>query len=109
MSKTILNPVKHFRGTVVLADPLIYPQGFAFEDAVEAAEEFKQNIKKFPRFCAAMEPGIMACVEEWHLENMPAQPNRLPASPRDSAAELAAWLIVEITAQYKEADEIPNA
>ena len=108
MSRVIESPVKRFSGTVVLSDPLTYPQVFAFGDALEESrtEEAMRDVR---RQIYALLPGVLACVEEWHLENVPAHPARdtFPATPSKPAAQLAAWLVNEITALYDEAENVP--
>ena len=108
MSKVITSPVKRFSGTVVLSDPLTYPQVFAFQDTLEAIEELGKDAHYLRVQYAAL-PGILKCVEEWHLENVPEHPQieSFPASPRNSAARLLSWLFREITALNDEAENVP--
>ena len=108
MSKVITSPIERFSGTVVLSDPLTYPQLFAFEDALRAVKELDGE-KNARRVYYAMLPGIIACVEEWHLEGVPdkPRPDTFPASPGESAARLVAWLLNEVTALNDEANDVP--
>lgn len=110
MSKVITSPIERFSGTVVLSDPLTYPQVFAFEDALGAVRELGDEATARRTYYAIL-PGILACVEEWHLEGVPAKPTRdtFPASPGDSAARLLAWLLNEVTALNDEAKNVPLA
>lgn len=108
MPKTITSPVKRFPGTVVLSDPLTFPQAFAFEDALASVKEAREG-ENMGRIRYALLPGVLACVEEWHLTGFPEQPalDNFPSTPRVSVASLIDWLVGEITALYREADEVP--
>lgn len=109
MSKTITSPVERYPGTVVLYDPLTFPQAIAFEDAVNAADELRES-NNVARIRFAVLPGILACVEEWHLGGeFPERPalDNFPSTPRVSTTQLIDWLIKEITALYRESDEVP--
>ena len=110
MSKTITSPVKRYPGTVVLSDPLTFPQAFAFEDALAAVVEARES-GSMGRIRFALLPGILACVEEWHLSGFPEKPalDNFPSTPRQSIASVIDWLVEEITALYREADEVPLA
>lgn len=110
MSKTITSPVKRYPGTVTLSDPLTFPQAFAFEDALEAVKEARETGSP-ARIRFALLPGIIACVEEWHLDGFPSKPtlDTFPSTPRKSSAEIIDWLVGEISALYREADEVPLA
>lgn len=108
MSKTITSPVKRYPGTVVLSDPLTFPQAFAFEDALGAVSEARES-GNMGRIRYALLPGILACVEEWHLSGFPERPalDNFPSTPRVSIASLIDWLVEELTALYREADDVP--
>jgi len=110
VSKIITSPVKRYPGTVILADPLTFPQAFAFEDALAAVQEIRES-GSMARMRYAILPGILACVEAWHLEKLPEQPalDSFPSTPRKSVAELIDWLTLEITALYRESDDVPLA
>ena len=110
MSKVITSPVKRYSGTVVLSDPLTFPQAFAWEDSLAAVGEAKET-GSMARIRYALLPGILACVEAWHLDKFPEQPalDNFPSTPRASVASLIDWLVGEITALYQEADEVPLA
>ena len=110
MGETIVSPVKRYVGEVVLADPLTFPQVFAFEDAVEATRGLGDSATPM-RVNSAMIPAIIACVEEWRLTNFPAHPtpDTFPATPVAASMQLIGWLITEITVLFREAEEVPNA
>lgn len=110
MSKTITSPVKRFTGTVVLSDPLTFPQTFAFEDAINAVGSVRET-GSMARIRYALLPGILACVEEWHLDKFPERPalDNFPSSPRQSIAELIDWLVGEIGKLYQESEDVPLA
>ena len=105
MSKVITSPVKRWPGTVILSDPLTFPQVFAVEDMFKAREELDEKAS-INRVNHVMLPGITACVEEWHLDNFTVDP--FPATPLKSVTELIAWLVEEIAVLFQEAEEIPN-
>lgn len=109
MSRVITSPIKRWPGTVVLSDPLTFPQVFAFEDAIRAVQAEGKDINQ-SRVDGMILPGILACVEEWHLENIPEHPTieNFPATPPVSRSRLIAWLIESITELYTEADDVPN-
>lgn len=114
MSKVITSPVKRWPGTVTLSDPLTFPQVFAFEDANEAVQAEVNNGAKDDLSVARVSwlilPGVLSCVEAWNLKDFPAAPtvDTFPATPKLSRAYLIAWLVREITALYREAEESPN-
>jgi hypothetical protein len=106
MSKTILSPVAKWKGSVVIADPLTFPQSVAFEDALEAAKAADSLTKQN----SALLPGICACVEKWELEGLgQVTPETFPSTPRAASAQLIAWLVSEIAKLYADGNEIPNA
>jgi hypothetical protein len=110
LSKTIVSPVKLWPGEVILSDPLTFPQVFAIEDVTELIQKDRENITE-RRAEGLWIPAILACVEEFHLDNFPEHPTfeTWPASPDLSRVKLISWLIGEITNLFKEANEIPNA
>ena len=109
MGKTIISPVKRFSGEVVLADPLTFNQVFAFQDAIATAQELGGTATVI-QVNSSMIPGIIACVEEWKLENFPAHPtpDNFPATPIAASMKLIAWLVTEVSALFRESEEIPN-
>ncbi len=108
MSKTITSPVKRWPGTVIISDPLTYPQLITLDDALANLRATAEGDFRNPRARVAILPGILACVEEWHLDS-DFTPNPFPATPLKSSAELIFWLAKEITALYEEAEEpTPN-
>lgn len=109
MSKIITSPVKKWPGTVVLSDPLTFPQLFAFEDAINAVREGAEGMTN-DKADGLLLPGILACVEEFQLTGFPAHPTfeTFPSTPRIASNRLIAWLAKEITALYQEAETVPN-
>lgn len=111
MSKTITSPVKNYPGTVKLFDPLTFPQAIAFEDSLKNARDERES-KDYTRIWYAQVPGILACVEEWHLGGgFPETPalDNFPSTPRRAVAQLIAWLVKEISCLYQESEEVPLA
>lgn len=123
MSKIITSPVKKWAGTVTLSDPLTIPQVILWQECVDAAQKYTEEIgtnsedgvKKMTApqlliFRSKITPGICECVEQWNLEGLgQVISNTFPASPKIAAADLFVWLVNEITDLFKDADEIPNA
>ena len=107
LSRTITSPVKRFEGTVVLADPLTFDQVFAFQDAMDAARAAGENYLKVNH---AVLPGVLACVEAWHLANIPegVTLETFPATPPVAVARLIAWLVEELSKEFEDAETIPN-
>jgi len=104
MSKIITSPVKRFPGTVVLSDPLTYPQYIAYNNAITSIDKTQSN----PQQEYSVLPGILKCVEKWDIpgfENVTA--DTFPSSPRTSVIKLINWLVVEINLLINEADD-PN-
>lgn len=110
MSKIISSPIKRYPGTVVLADPLTFPQSFAFEDALAEVERLK-DAGSLSRLRYALLPGLLACVEEWHLASFPERPalDNFPSTPRLPVTQLIDWLVGEVSALYRESEEVPLA
>jgi len=109
MSKSVTSPVKKWPGKVILADPITFPQLYAFEDSVDQIQNNREISRD--RADGIWIPGILACAEKWDLENFPKEPTveNFPASPRIASSKLIAWLVAEITKIYQEAEELPNA
>lgn len=108
MSKTILSPVAKWKGSVVISDPLTFPQSIAFEDALAKAKAIGPEGAK-AEYYAALLPGIFACVEKWELEGLKqVTVETFPSTPRMSSARLVVWLTNEINELYSEGEEIPN-
>jgi hypothetical protein len=105
--KTITSPVKRFPGTVTIPDALTFPQAIAWEKAGIAASALKANPEATDaEYWQAWMPGITAVVETWNLTGF--DPQKPPATPRLSIAQLVSWLVGEISTLYTEADEVPN-
>lgn len=104
MPRVIESPVKHYPGSVTIPDYMTYPQLGAWEEAMAAVGEHKENaIKALPPVWAA----AREIVTEWKLEGV--DPARPPATPRAAAIELAAWLINAINGLFDEEDIDPKA
>lgn len=117
MSKVCTSPVKRFAGTVVISDPLSYPQLLRFREALDATTLVKEKADGDPDWVSvnhAALPGVMACVEEYHLQGFPEHPtletgpDAFPSTPPQSASRLLAWLVNEINALMAEAEPDPN-
>ena len=94
MSRTVTSPVKRWPGTVTLADPLNFPQYIAWKDAIKSAPDPAAD---YDRYCAALLPGVIACVEVWSLEGIGTPtPDTFPAVPPLDRDQLLVWLIRNI-------------
>lgn len=104
MSRTVISPVKRWPGSVVLADPLTFPQFIAWKDAILSAPE---RAADYARYNAALLPGICACVEKWALAGL-GQPTAetFPATPPGDVDHLLGWLTHEINKIVTGADEV---
>lgn len=105
MSKVITSPSERWPGTVTLQSPLYLPQAAAFEAALAAADALPKGSTGRSYFAALM-PGVYACIERIQLKDWTAfSPERFPAD--EDGAEIAAWLVSEVTAVYKESTASP--
>jgi len=106
MSKVCTSPVKKWPGTVVISDPLSYPQLLRFREALGSIG----GNDDWMAVNFAVLPGVMACIEEYHLQGFPEQVTleNWPATPPVSSAKMIAWLINEINALMAEAEPDPN-
>ncbi len=94
MGRVITSPVKRWPGTVTLAEPLNVMQFIAWKDALKGAPDLAVD---YDRYCAALLPGVCACVEKWGLEGLgQLSPETFPYTPRAEADELLAWLVRDI-------------
>jgi hypothetical protein len=108
VSKIVTSPIKRFPGTVTLSDPLTFPQLLAFRESLERASQ--EDGDNFLASNYAILPGLLACVEEVHLQGFPEPVTALtfPATPPVSTARLIAWLIGEVNTLMAEAEPDPN-
>lgn len=104
MPKTLGSPVKRYPGSINLPDYLTFPQLGAWEDAMRAAGEHREDTLEALPFVWAAAREI---VTEWNLDGV--DPARPPATPRAAAIELAAWLIQSINAMLADEDIDPKA
>jgi len=104
--KVITSPVKRWPGTVTISDPLTFPQVFAFEDGLAAMRALGEDTDIRHQFFALL-PGVCACVEKWEIQGLPEMvtSETFPATPARASAELANWLIGEVSALFNEAEE----
>ena len=114
MSKIITSPSKRWPGTVTLSDPLTYPQFLAVQDAVLGIQALRAepdgDTLTQERINYMYLPGLVDCVEEWRLENFPDEvtADTFQVTPGAASGELITWLLSEVIALYREADEVPN-
>jgi hypothetical protein len=111
MSKTVASPVEKYPGNVVLPDALTYMQGIHFGQALRKARALGEDVS-MAEFIYAMLPGILACVEEWHIDGLPAEITQAVienAKPARAVAELLAWLFPLCSDLWVDAEAVPNA
>jgi hypothetical protein len=119
MSRILTSPSKKWPGTVTLQEPLTFPGYLAWKNALDAADEARQDQKGpmtlgeaaiVPEVTSALLPGLCACVEKWELEGLgQLTPDSFPATPRMASARLLLWLMGEIMRLVTEEEEVPNA
>ncbi len=85
----------------------------AYLDYVDEAEALRENGKStIPelKLHSMMLPSIIGFVEEWNLENFPAEvtEDTFPASPLLASSEILNWIQSEITMLLGEKSEVPN-
>ncbi len=110
MSKVIISPIERYKGSVTIADPLTIPQAQAVEAGM-TKPEMDADGKVFLSVIDGLQlPAIIACVEKWELENIPANISidNFPASPRKDSHKLIDWIYSEIQKVYFGELEIPN-
>lgn len=126
MGKVIESPVKHYPGTVTIASPLNFGQWMAWtaarqdvtleasrgkdEEAGESEPITYGDMGFVDAYAVATIPGVLACVEEWHLDNFPTEvtAETFPATPRGATGLLIVWLAREIDAVAFDDGESPN-
>lgn len=108
MPKVIKSPVKKFKGSVTLSEPLSFPQVIAFQDAIEAASKLENITWQRLRF--TLLPGILACVEKVEISGIDEAPtvDSFPATPLKECGELVDWLREEITSLLTDEEESPK-
>lgn len=100
MGKQITSPVKKYPGYCVLPDFYGYGELIAWTDAISKVDEGEQAesvpmVELLPKL-EARAKAIIPMVQEWHIEGLPEKPERLPATPIQSAVKLNYWLSGEI-------------
>ena len=106
MSKKIDSPVKRFPGSVTLSDPLTFPQSIQFGNAVrESIDMSTENSEEYYEYVKVIVPAIKVCVESWDIEEGGDLTHEtFPSTPRESAPELLAWIISEVSALFRESE-----
>ena len=109
--KTVSYKGKKWNGEVCFSDPLSIEQEAAWE--VSVAEYMKVSKKGggLSSMHFAFLPGILACVEEWHIKGLPeiVTVDNFPSRPRKERAEFIGWVVEQVTEIYKQEDDDPNA
>ena len=98
-----------YPGYVILPDNLTFPQAIAWEAAVDRASE-ADGKSRFEKI-AGWVPGIIACVQEWHIEGFPTPltVDNFPASPSGAVLKLINPIIAGVTGLLFGEDEAKNA
>jgi len=103
MGKQIISPVKKFPGSVILKDPLPYPDFITWEKGLTSAKA--DGITEGEREVCFMK-AISAVIEKWDLENF--DPDNPPATPRTPVLKILTWLIDEIGKMINGVEDIPK-
>ena len=96
------SPVDKFPGHVVLPEYFTLPQVRSFENALDGYSGLLDSTEKDTVFVSVIAekrlPAIFACVEEWHIDGVPEDPDidTFPMTPIGAANELVSWLFGEI-------------
>ena len=110
MGKRIESPVKRYTGYVILPDFYDYGQLIAWTEAINKIDDGEQAesvpIAELLPKLAARACAIIPMVQEWAIEGIPAKPDRLPATPIQSAVKLNYWLSNEIWKVINENGEV---
>ena len=104
MSKEIKSPIKKFSGSVIIKNPLPYPDYIAWEKGLLSEAE-KEEVSQ-GEIEQALWSGVSAVVEKWDLKNFDSE--NIPATPRTPVLELLAWLVTEIGKVINEIEESPK-
>ena len=114
MSKVIESPVKRFKGTVTLRDPMTFDLVAKWEEALQVIQTADKE-SRFAVIQRTLYPLMIGMVETWELTNIisPVTVENFPnASAGTSAASihhLTAWLINECQKIYNgNEDSDPN-
>ena len=110
MSKTITSPVKHFPGTITLAQPLTYPQYIAWTEGLEKYQAICKDKKaSIPSAEVFLWAGIKELVEKCEIQNLSF--DKIPSTPRTAILRLLGWLVDEIgkIVDQEDEDSDPNA
>lgn len=95
--KTITSPVEKYPGQVVLYDPIPFERVFKWETALRSLSGGELSLSN--ENVAALLPGIIACVSEWHLDGFPepVTVETWPGTPKLPALQVVLWLVGEIS------------
>ena len=110
MSKTVAYTGKKWKGSVTFADPLTIIQASSYELARKYGKQFEDMGKESASYTSAILPGILKCVEKWSIEGFQEgiTLDSVPLKPHKERAEFVEWLVTNVEALYRDADEIPN-
>ena len=103
MGKQITSPVKKFPGSVILKDPLPFPDFITYEkESANASEDgITEGERELSLFAA-----VFAVVESWDIKDFDCE--NPPATPRTPVIKLLTWLIEEIGKMINEVEDIPK-
>jgi len=104
MGKQIISPVKKFSGSVILKDPLPYPDFIAWEKGFISADE--KTDKTHGEIETSLWSGVLAVVEKWELKDF--DPENIPATPRVAILDLLAWIVREVGKMINGVEDIPK-
>ena len=103
MGKEIKSPVKKFPGSVILKDPLPFPDFITYEKelANSGVEGITEGERELCLFAA-----IFVIVESWDIKDFDCE--NPPATPRTPVIKLLTWLIEEIGKMINGVEDIPK-
>jgi len=101
------SPSKRYPGYVILPDDLTFPQVLAWEDATLEAGKTPGSFHKVHAYI----PGVLVCVQEWHIDGFPEPltADNFPWKPPAAVIGLMSKIIAGVTDLIYEADEEKNA
>jgi hypothetical protein len=120
MPVSIPSPSKRWPGTIVVAEPLTFPQYIAWRAALRQAREVQttftvNDAAATPELTDALLPGVCACVEAWNLggdfrDGRPVvTAANFPSTPRQAVYRILLAVIAEINRIVEaEDDDLPK-
>lgn len=107
----ITSPVEKWPGGVAFKSPIPLADVLKLERAIREAQQLGEAAGQ-TEFDAVLLPGLLACVDHFELEGLPADVTEetFPGVPRVASARLIAFLTTEIMKMYRDdggGDDVP--